>query len=298
MHEGKLISLRLSRMHLGSNMANKNILKYPGSKWNTAEWIVNHFPAGYEKMNYFEPYFGSGAVFFTKNRSQIETVNDIDDDVVNLFQVARDFPEQLARAIYFTPWARAEYRKSYDREDSDAVEQARRFLVRMWQAIGAKSYCSTGWRKNAKRATGNVCSFTISLPENIIAVAERLKPAAGNKIVQIENKPALELIKRHNTSNTLIYADPPYVLSSRKNKKIYKFEMSDEDHHELITALINHKGPVVISNYDNDLYNGLLSGWFRAEKHVQAESGTFRNEIIWCNFEPDIQQKLFGEGSA
>ncbi|WP_071315236.1 DNA adenine methylase [Anaerobacillus isosaccharinicus] len=55
------------------------ILHYPGSKWSMADWIVSHFP---EHQTYLEPFFGSGA--FSKQRSQLETVNDIDGGVVNL----------------------------------------------------------------------------------------------------------------------------------------------------------------------------------------------------------------------
>ena len=58
------------------------VLKYPGSKWNLASWIINYFP---EHHSYLEPFFGSGAVLFNKRRSDIETINDLDGDVVNLF---------------------------------------------------------------------------------------------------------------------------------------------------------------------------------------------------------------------
>lgn len=50
-------------------MAVSTVLKYPGSKWSTADWIISNFPVGYEKMTYLEPYMGSLAVFFNKNRS-------------------------------------------------------------------------------------------------------------------------------------------------------------------------------------------------------------------------------------
>ena len=52
------------------------VLKYPGSKWSMTDWIIGNFPPGYEDMTYCEPYFGSGAVFFNKKRSTIETVYD------------------------------------------------------------------------------------------------------------------------------------------------------------------------------------------------------------------------------
>lgn len=87
----------------------KRITRYPGSKWSISEWIIGHFPANYEKMVYLEPFFGSGAVFFRKAPSAVETINDLDSDVVNLFAVIRERPEQLSRALELTPYSREEY---------------------------------------------------------------------------------------------------------------------------------------------------------------------------------------------
>lgn len=49
----------------------RSILKYPGSKWRIAKWIVSMIP---KHHSYLEPYFGSGAVFFNKEPSRIETI--------------------------------------------------------------------------------------------------------------------------------------------------------------------------------------------------------------------------------
>ena len=73
------------------------IFKYPGSKWSINQWIIDHFP---EHRSYLEPLFGSGGVFFKKKRSPIETINDLDHDVVNFFQQCVKDPEKLAREIY------------------------------------------------------------------------------------------------------------------------------------------------------------------------------------------------------
>lgn len=73
------------------------VFRYPGSKWSIAEWIISHFPEGYEKMVYLEPFLGSGAVFFNKQPGAVETINDLDDDVVNLFQILRERPEDLKK---------------------------------------------------------------------------------------------------------------------------------------------------------------------------------------------------------
>ena len=286
---GDLMNAReLSR----TNFAGSNILKYPGSKWTLAPWIISHFPQGYQNMVYLEPFFGSGAVFFTKERSKIETINDIDDNVVNLFRVARDKPEELARSVSLTPWARTEYAESYSTSDVSDVEKARRFLVRMWQAIGAKSSDITGWRKNVKGLNGNVPRFHTSLPDSILAVADRLKHSEGNHIVQIENKDAIELISRHNTSDTLIYADPPYVRSTRSSR-IYKHEMGDSEQEKLLEILVSHSGRIILSGYDNELYNDILSKWHRYQITARTEAANTKTEVIWCNYENMEQTSLF-----
>ncbi|EHQ92168.1 DNA adenine methylase [Desulfosporosinus youngiae] len=262
----------------------KTVLKYPGSKWSTAEWIISNFPRNYKKMTYLESHFGSGGVFFQKERSVIETINDLDGNVVNLFRVIREHPEELARLIEFTPWSRQEYRLSYEMT-GNSIEDARRFLVRMWQAIGAKSSDSTGWRNNIQANNGNLTQFSLRLPKYITAAAERLKHTSGC-LVQIENQPAIRLIERHRKENVLIYADPPYVLSTRHGR-IYKHEMSDADHVELLETLMLHPGPVIISGYENELYLRMLRGWRTEKRIARCEAGQKREEVIWMNYNSD-----------
>lgn len=256
------------------------VLKYPGSKWMLADRIISHFPHGFEKMTYLEPFFGSGAVFFKKPRSHIETINDIDNDVINLFRVIRENPLELARLIRFTPWARMEYRQSYQRT-GDPTEDARRFLARMWMAIGSKSSDITGWRNNIKGINGNLNKWTYGLPEEILRCAERLT-TDGKYIVQIENKKAVEVIRRHNSENVLIYADPPYPLQTRSSR-IYANEMNDLDHIELLDVLYQHPGPVLISGYACELYDTRLQHWLRKTAKARAEGGREREEVLWLN---------------
>lgn len=71
----------------------RTVLKYPGSKWNIAPQLVELIP---EHHSYVEPFFGSGAVLFNKPASDIETINDLDSDVVNLFRCIQKDAERLA----------------------------------------------------------------------------------------------------------------------------------------------------------------------------------------------------------
>ena len=255
------------------------VLKYPGSKWRIAEWIVEQIPPHH---SYIEPYFGSGAVFFKKQPSNIETINDLDDDVVNLFKIIRDNPKPLIKAVTNTPYARMEYENAYamkDEKSIDDVEKARLFLIRCWQGHGFRT-CGekVGWKNDVQgRERAYAVQHWYKLPGWIDDIVDRLKR------VQIEHRPAVEVIKRFNYSNCFIYADPPYVMSTRTREN-YKHEMSEENHIELLDALIHHKGKCIISGYDNDLYNDFLRGWTKRQIANRDQLSRVRTETIWLNF--------------
>jgi len=248
----------------------KPVLRYPGSKWRIADWIISHMPP---HVHYLEPYFGSGAVLFRKPRSKIETVNDTNGDVVNLFRVLREHPHELADAVHMTPWSREEYRASYELT-GDALEDARRFLVRCWQAYGTRLYTSTGWKNEIRSAKGKPVTRTWrDLPSRIITAAERLRG------VQIDCAPAIEVIKRLAGSHVLIYADPPYLGVP----PLYSQRTSEQEHRELIATLREIPGTVLLSGYASELYAAELADWSTVRTRGMADAGREREEILWLN---------------
>ncbi len=265
------------------------ILKYPGAKWRIADWIVDKIP---EHHSYIEPFFGSGAILFNKAKSNIETINDLDGDVVNLFRVVRERPKELARAIHLTPYAREEYDQAFiPVPDTDDVERARIMLVKHWQGHGFRTGAyKAGWKNDLQgRERSYVTLCWNRLPNWILAVTERLKD------VQIENRPALEVIERFNFPNVLIYADPPYVWSTRTGKN-YAHEMTDADHEKLLKALLQHKGAVMLSGYDSEMYNDYLFAWHCEKLETFAEHARPRTEKLWMNFTPKIQLSVWNMG--
>ena len=124
-------------------------MKYPGSKWGLARWIIQFFPPHH---SYLEPFFGSGAVLFNKPRSDIETVNDLDANVINLFRWVKDDPERLAHEIYYIPYSRQVYEEAFRSEPEDSLQKAVNFYIRSnlghgFRTTGEKS----GWK------TGETC---------------------------------------------------------------------------------------------------------------------------------------------
>lgn len=258
----------------------KSILKYPGSKWKISDWILCHFP---KHKVYLEPFFGSGACFFNKQPVYIETVNDIDGDIVNLFRVCRESPADLARLISLTPFSREEFTNCYERSD-DPIEQARRTLVRYHQSFGTTNSSPNSWR-NVQTYGGPRCATMWNdLPQIVNDVAARLKEA------QIENTDAFKLIERYNHPQTLIYIDPPYLPELRK-RYMYKHEMSVKDHIKLLETIKQSKSMIIISGYDNELYNEMLHDWFTDVMTAQAQMGKKRTEKLWMNF--PYQYSLF-----
>lgn len=228
---------------------------------------------------YLEPFFGSGAVFFNKPKKVVETINDIDNRLVNLFKQMRDNPKELSRLVDHTLYSRTEYDLSVE-QSADELEDARRMLVRCWMAIGGKTNSQVGWRRNvSENGPYNTYEWN-DMKNRIFEAADRLKDA------QIECKDALQLIGEYNRPNVLIYADPPYVHSTRKSKH-YETEFSNEEHVALLSALKLHKGPVLLSGYDSEIYKEHLTGWTHKTFEIKTGfTGKIRKtavEVLWMN---------------
>ena len=257
----------------------KAVLKYPGAKNRLANWIVDHIP---EHKVYCEPFFGSGAVFFNKKACYNEIVNDLDNDVYNFFKILRDNSEQLVNAIALTPYSRIEYMNCYTaKSHCDDIEKARMFAVKCWQGFGCGNKYKNGFRRGIGITSPNPAGAWGKLPETLVKAAERLKN------VQIENKNAIELIKSLRGKETFIYIDPPYLQRTRK-KYLYNFEMSDDEHIELLDVILKSDCKIMISGYENSLYDEKLKGWRKVTKNTTAECSVKRIEILWMNYENEI----------
>lgn len=261
-----------------------SIIKYPGSKWSIAKWIISHFP---EHHSYLEPFFGSGAVLFNKKRSNIETVNDLDGNVVNLFEWIKRDPERLAYEVYHTPYARQAYESAFA-SSSNSLQNAVNFCIRLNMGHGFRTNGEkVGWKNDVQgRERAYAAREWVGLPDRILQAEERLRG------VQIENRPAVELIQRFNYKNVLIYLDPPYMPDVRHGKQ-YKCEMYDRKSHvELLKVAIQHKGAVLISGYETNLYNDMLRGWHKEKIVCYSQVGSRKTEVLWMNFEPLGQMTL------
>lgn len=264
-------------------------VQYFGGKTLLAERIADVLPP---HKHYVEPFAGSLAVLLAKPPSPMETVNDIDQDLLVLWRVLRDQPEQFIRACALTPHSRTEHALSYDRPaDLTDLERARRVWVCLTQGRGG-TLRSTGWRHYVKPAGAT------GMPAYLDGYVERMAPMVERlHHVSLECRPAVEIIDRYGQQpDVLLYVDPPYLGESRstpddsrKRTQRYRHEMIGADEHTvLLDMLLDCTAAVVLSGYRSDLYDEKLAGWERM--HIETGTGqsargewSKRTEVLWTN---------------
>lgn len=267
------------------------VIRYHGGKFRLSPWVQQYFP---DHTTYVEPFGGAASVLLTKPRSFAEVYNDLDGEIVNLFRVLQDraSSQRLVELCQLTPYARAEFNRAWEPSE-DPIEQARRTIIRAQMGFGAAGATKgkTGFRIDTQREYGTAQHLWVSFPPSLAAVTERF---IG---VLIENRPAIEVLRQHDTPQTLHYVDPPYLHSTRVMQGgrggYYRHEMDDDGHAELLSALASLQGMVVLSGYRSALYDQHLHGWQRVETQSRiaaARGAALRTECLWLN--PATQSAL------
>jgi DNA adenine methylase len=272
-------------------------LRWHGGKWRLAPWIISHFPV---HRIYVEAFGGAASVLLRKARSYAEVYNDLDGEVVTLFRVLRG-PRagELIEAVRLTPFAREEFEDAYEPSE-DPVEAARRLVVRSFMGFGSDGHnvaVKTGFRSASNRSGTTPAHDWLNLPHALLAVAVRFQG------VVVENRLALDVMHQHDGPDTLHYVDPPYLPETRSQKSrrgklryhAYTHEMDDSQHGELVRALRDLAGAVVLSGYPSSLYDNLLAGWRKVECEAMADGARARTEVLWLNDAAVWRSDLFSQ---
>ena len=252
---------------------------YYGGKTRLASRIAAALP---EHTHYVEPFAGSLAVLLAKDPARLETVNDLDGDIVHFWRILREHPDELARVCALTPHARTERADALDRPaDLTDIERARRIWVCL-TAGRTGTLRNTGWRHD----TSDTASM--SMPRRLTSYVDRIHAVAARlQRVSLEHRNAFDVIDAYGSGRrTLIYADPPYVGELRTRN--YRTEMtSDAEHRALAQRLHACQATVVLSGYPSRLYDEeLYRQWYRYEFAAHTtQSGTSqtRTEVLWSN---------------
>lgn len=255
-----------------------------GGKFSHLDFILPHIPR--DAKHFCDVYGGSAAVLMNLPPYPVETYNDMDSELVNFFQTLRNQESKLIKAISLTPFSREELVLACKREKNlSKLERARRFYIRARQTrTGLAQKSSEGrWAHcvlTSRAGMAGAVSRWLGSIENLPEVAQRFQR------VQIENAPALDVIRRYDTSETVFYLDPPYAHSARGDSSAYKYEMTDEQHKDLARTLQKIKGRAVLSGYRTDLYDDLYANWRRvdAPERLCHSVRKPRQESLWLNF--------------
>jgi DNA adenine methylase len=263
----------------------KSPLQWTGGKFFLADWIVSLMP---KHEVYVEPFFGAGWVFFTKHRSKVEVINDIDDRVYALFKVLSDEElfQEFVEKIWFVGACERLYYEMLEKLRSGGlglVDKAVAFFyVNRFALSGNLDESFLIWRKK------NKADFYEGVKDRLLAIHKRLKG------VLVLNQDWKDVVRKYDGSNVVSYLDPPYILGTRSGSEgIYAYEMSNEEHEELVDICLRLKGKVILSGYQNEIYRRLEeSGWIRLDREIclrsvavgQGQEKPRRVESVWLNY--------------
>ena len=257
-----------------------------GGKFTHLNFILPHIPR--DAVHFCDVYGGSAAVLMNLSPYSAETYNDIDSELVNFFQTLRNQSAELIQAIGLTPFSREELMNACEpKQGLSQLERARRFYVRARQTRTGLAQKSSGGRwahcvLTSRAGMAGAVSRWLGSIDGLPEIAQRFQR------VQIENAPALEVLRRYDTEQTVFYLDPPYVHSVRGDSSAYGYEMTDAEHRELADTLQTIRGRAVLSGYRTDLYDRLYKDWRRVDAPVRNCHSVRkpRQECLWMNFRP------------
>ncbi len=271
----------------------KGPLKTHGGKRYLAKRLVAMMPP---HTHYVEPYAGGLAVLFAKSPDGTsEVVNELDGRFTNFFRVLQDEDlfARFCRRVQAIVFSEAEWRDAETYLDGatgrpnrkEMVERAARFFVLCRQSMSGRCQAFSPLTRNRTRCGMNEQAASwLNAVESLPAIHNRLKR------VVILNRPALDVIRSQDGPGVLFYLDPPYLPEVRAAKHAFgPFEMTVEQHEELLDAIIGLQGVVMISGYASQLYDSRLSGWSRHEFDLPNNAGGGKHkrrmtEVVWTNF--------------
>ena len=246
------------------------LVRWVGGKSLLANQIIGIFPP---HKRYIEPFFGGGWVFFKKPIADVNIINDINGDLINLYRVVRDRPQEMARLIHYTPKHEDEFNRLlaiYRSDGWSKMDEIQRALIYYFLIknsfnglLSSFSVISTGWMGEG-------------VIETMWQVHEKLIRA------DILNHDWKDVLDRFADKDTLVYLDPPYAVTIKEKDYYYQYVMNVEQHKDLRDYLVAKKDTFkFVMSYDvhpfvSELYSG-IPGIFLYETSEVFQSSINKN---------------------
>ena len=277
-------------------------LKWHGGKNYLAPGIIELKPP---HLHYNEAYFGGGAVLLARDpnrnwhegavdwsntaaqRGCSEVVNDINGELTNFWRVLQQDVtfQKFLRAMQAMPFSEKEWMDACECQDhKTGLTRAIKFFVRCRQCLSGRldSFASRS-RSRTRGGINEQVNAWLGAVEGLPAVHARLQS------VLILNDDALSVIRKEDSPKTLFYLDPPYFHATRASTDVYEFEMTNDDHRQLLETILNVEGKVMLSGYHSNLYDKMLRNWnlkefIKANNSSGAKEKRMMTECVWMNF--------------
>ena len=247
-------------------------LPYIGGKNRIAKKIIEILP---EHTTYVEPFAGGAQIFFHKEPSSVEVLNDRFGEIVNFFRVCQSHYEELLRYLKYLVASR-DWFDIFEKQNPDCltdIQRAARFFYLQKNAFGGLVV-----HRNYHYCVSRPSNFNPdNLPQLIENTSKRLRK------VQIENLPYEEILRRYDRPKTLFYLDPPYW-----GRKLYRFNFGEADFVQLEERLSEIKGKFLLSLNDLPEVRTLFRKYHLREIELhyttQREAGKRYAELLIANF--------------
>ncbi|MCF6159518.1 MAG: DNA adenine methylase [wastewater metagenome] len=258
-----------------------------GGKHYLASWIAEKIPG---HAVYVEPFAGAGHLLFAKGHSKVEVLNDIDKHLMTFYNVLQHpiKRRKLVERLQGMPYSRSLWQEMREQWKQGYLPSDEVIRSAWWFYLNRTCFAGDqlrgGFAVPSTTGRNPVQSFRNAI-DSLNAVADRLRN------VCIENLDYRECINRYDSRDTLFFCDPPYL-----NAEHYytRGDFTLDDHSTLADLLHQVKGKVMITHYQNDLYDELYRDWQRYKFQSfkgshKADTGEVKpqtTEALYCNFEP------------
>jgi DNA adenine methylase len=247
-------------------------LPYIGGKNRLASTIIKLLP---KHTTYVEPFAGGAQVFFHKQPSKVEILNDLNGEIVNFFRVCQWHHEELVRYLRYCLMSRKLYEglAATDPETLTDVQRAGRFFYLQKNSFGGLVVKQNYHYTVTDRPNYNAAR----IPEIIENAHMRLRA------VQIEFLPYEKILEKYDRPTTLFYLDPPYW-----NRKLYRFNLTESDFIALEKRLHTIQGKFILSLNDCPEVCQLFQTFHIRKESMaysaQRKTGNTYGELLIANF--------------
>lgn len=271
----------------------KTPITYYGGKQRIADDIVKLLPP---HRIYVEPYFGGGAVFFTKKPSYLEVINDHNAMLINFYEQCQNNFEKLAAEIHKTLHSEHMYRKAVDIYNgvvkTDALQQAVSTWIVFAQSWNASA--RAGWKFDNGSGGSHMGRVFAHDRRNFCPwIEKRLQ------YCQISCRNALQVIDDRDSCDTFFYLDPPYPDTNQGHYAGF----TQDDLEKLLQKLEHIDGQFLLSNYPGELISFYSSknNWRQIQIQLKKDSvlretpNRKKTEILLMNYNISVpsEQSLF-----